>query len=66
MDIIFNYQQAYQILDELIIGGYLQETSKKLVINHLKQMEEVNYYLINIIMKFVPNWGGVDWFINFK
>jgi AP-1 complex subunit sigma 1/2 len=28
LDIIFNFHKAYYILDELFIGGHLQETSK--------------------------------------
>jgi AP-1 complex subunit sigma 1/2 len=31
LDLIFNFHKAYFILDELIIGGELQETSKKKV-----------------------------------
>ncbi|KAI9325356.1 Adaptor protein complex sigma subunit, partial [Obelidium mucronatum] len=40
LDIIFNFQQAYTILDELLIGGELQESSKRSAINALKRMEE--------------------------
>ncbi|KAI8617621.1 AP-2 complex subunit sigma [Chytriomyces sp. MP71] len=40
LDIIFNFQQAYTIMDELLIGGELQESSKRSVINSLKRMEE--------------------------
>lgn len=32
LDIIFNFEKAYFILDELLIGGELQETSKKNVL----------------------------------
>lgn len=32
MDIIFNFEKAYFILDELLIGGEMQETSKKNVL----------------------------------
>ena len=28
LDIIFNFHKAYYIIDELFIGGFLQETSK--------------------------------------
>ncbi|RKO95126.1 snare-like protein, partial [Caulochytrium protostelioides] len=41
LDIIFNFQHAYQIMDELLIGGELQESSKRAVIAHLKKMEDV-------------------------
>lgn len=29
LDIIFNFEKAYFILDELLLGGEVQETSKK-------------------------------------
>ena len=29
LDIIFNYEKAYFILDEYMLGGEIQETSKK-------------------------------------
>jgi AP-1 complex subunit sigma 1/2 len=32
LDLIFNFHKAYYILDELIIAGELQETSKKAVL----------------------------------
>ncbi|KAJ3108803.1 hypothetical protein HDU96_007413 [Phlyctochytrium bullatum] len=41
LDIIFNFQQAYTIMDELLIGGELQESSKRACINTLKRIEEV-------------------------
>ncbi|KAJ3333680.1 hypothetical protein HDU76_005154 [Blyttiomyces sp. JEL0837] len=51
LDIIFNFQQAYTIMgmyrlllmnprNELLIGGELQESSKRAAINTLKRMEE--------------------------
>ena len=32
LDIIFNFEKAYFILDELMLGGEVQETSKKNVL----------------------------------
>jgi AP-1 complex subunit sigma 1/2 len=32
LDIIFNFEKAYYMLDELLVGGELQETSKKHVL----------------------------------
>ena len=29
LDIIFNFHKAYYLLDELVMGGELQETNKK-------------------------------------
>ncbi|XP_046833486.1 AP-1 complex subunit sigma-2 isoform X2 [Vespa crabro] len=56
LDIIFNYEKAYFILDELLVGGEIQETSKKNVlkaiaaqdllqegsVHHLKLQQEDN------------------------
>jgi len=36
MDLIFNFQQAYAILDELVMAGEMQETSSSLVLNLVK------------------------------
>ena len=32
LDIIFNYEKAYYMLDELLLGGEMQETNKKNII----------------------------------
>ena len=32
LDIIFNFEKAYFMLDELLLGGEVQETSKKNVL----------------------------------
>uniref|UniRef100_A0A8C0X3R2 AP complex subunit sigma n=1 Tax=Castor canadensis TaxID=51338 RepID=A0A8C0X3R2_CASCN len=40
LDIIFNFAKAYFILDEFIIGGEIQETSKKAAV---KAIEESDY-----------------------
>jgi AP-1 complex subunit sigma 1/2 len=41
LDIIFNFHRAYHILDELIIGGYVQETSKKEVLKSCSSMDDM-------------------------
>lgn len=33
LDVIYNFDKAYWILDEMIIGGELQESSKKAIIS---------------------------------
>lgn len=38
---IFNFQKAYAILDELIIAGELQESSKKSVLRVVTQADTV-------------------------
>lgn len=51
LDIIFNFAQAYSILgmhlfflllDELLIAGELQESSKRAVLNTLKRIDDVS------------------------
>lgn len=39
LDLIFNFHKAYYILDELILAGELQETSKKNVLKNVAQQD---------------------------
>jgi len=39
LDIIFNFEKAYFILDELLIGGEIQETSKKSVLKAISAQD---------------------------
>ncbi|WFD36706.1 AP-1 adaptor complex sigma subunit Aps1 [Malassezia cuniculi] len=41
LDLIFNFQKAYTILDELIVAGELQESSKKSVLRVVTQGDGV-------------------------
>jgi len=41
LDLIFNFHKAYYILDELIIAGELQETSKKAVLRVCAAQDEL-------------------------
>lgn len=46
LDIIFNFEKAYFILDELLVGGEIQETSKKNVLKAIAAqdlLQEVSY-----------------------
>lgn len=43
LDLIFNFQKAYAVLDELIIAGEIQESSKKTV------LKIVRLYLIFLL-----------------
>ncbi|ODQ57137.1 hypothetical protein WICANDRAFT_36390 [Wickerhamomyces anomalus NRRL Y-366-8] len=40
LDIIFNFQKAYHILDELLIAGEVQESSKKEVLRRVGQQDQ--------------------------
>ena len=41
LDIIFNFHKAYYIVDELFIGGHLQETSKAEVLRVCGAMDDM-------------------------
>ncbi|KAJ1917921.1 AP-1 complex subunit sigma-2, partial [Mycoemilia scoparia] len=41
LDLIFNFQKAYFILDEMIMAGELQEPSKRSVIRAIVQQDEI-------------------------
>ena len=48
LDIIFNFEKAYFMLDELLIGGEVQETSKKNVLKAIAAqdlLQEVRIYM---------------------
>lgn len=40
LDIIFNFQRAYHILDELIIGGEVIESSKREILRRVGQQDQ--------------------------
>lgn len=39
LDIIFNFEKAYFILDEFIIGGEVQETSKRSAVKAIEDSD---------------------------
>ncbi|CAG8454000.1 14977_t:CDS:2 [Cetraspora pellucida] len=39
LDIIYNFDKAYHVLDELILAGELQEPGRKVVISHVNAFE---------------------------
>eukprot|EP01016_Furgasonia_blochmanni_P038107 TRINITY_DN4570_c0_g1_i1.p2 TRINITY_DN4570_c0_g1~~TRINITY_DN4570_c0_g1_i1.p2 ORF type:complete len:156 (+),score=41.58 TRINITY_DN4570_c0_g1_i1:68-535(+) len=39
LDLIFNFHKAYYILDEILLGGHLQETSKKAILKAVSAQE---------------------------
>lgn len=48
LDIIFNFEKAYFMLDEFLLGGEVQETSKKNVLKAIAAqdlLQEVSYCL---------------------
>lgn len=41
LDIIFGFDKAYHILDELLLDGYVQESLKKEVLRRVAQQDEL-------------------------
>lgn len=41
LDIIFGFSKAYYILDELVLDGYLMESSKREVVKKVSQQDEL-------------------------
>lgn len=39
LDLVFNFYKVYQILDEMVVGGELMETSKATINRNLKQAD---------------------------
>ncbi|KAL9114394.1 MAG: hypothetical protein Q9227_001475 [Pyrenula ochraceoflavens] len=60
LDIIFNFQKAYFILDELLLAGEMQESSKKNVLRCISQQDsledmEVGHLILLLISRVVAN-----------
>ena len=73
LDIIFNFEKAYFMLDELLLGGEIQETSKKNVLKAiaaqdlLQEASSLNTVLIGYYdYHLMTNIGFCDYFPNFK
>eukprot|EP01135_Chromosphaera_perkinsii_P002550 Nk52_evm66s224 gene=Nk52_evmTU66s224 len=45
LDIIFNFQKAYYIVDELLLGGEIQETSKKGVLRAVAAQDSLQEFV---------------------
>mmetsp|Transcript_11242 Transcript_11242/g.28391 ORF Transcript_11242/g.28391 Transcript_11242/m.28391 type:complete len:144 (+) Transcript_11242:223-654(+) len=40
LDLVFNFHKVYLILDEFILAGEIQETSKKVILERLQELEK--------------------------
>lgn len=56
LDIIFNFEKAYFILDEFIIGGEIQETSKKTAVKAIEDSD----MLQEVSIAFIPGKEDAD------
>ena len=41
LDIVFNFNRVYAILDEYILAGEIEETSKKEILERVKVLEKL-------------------------
>ena len=41
LDIVFNFQKVYMLLDEVILGGEILETSKRAIRDKMIRMDEI-------------------------
>lgn len=41
LDIVFNFNKVYSILDEYILAGEIEETSKKEILDRVKFLEKM-------------------------
>lgn len=60
LDIIFNFEKAYFMLDELLVGGEIQETSKKNVLKAIAAqdvLQEVSRLEDSHDLKYPPTTG---------
>ncbi|ESQ50834.1 hypothetical protein EUTSA_v10022930mg [Eutrema salsugineum] len=42
LDLVFNFHKVYLILDEFILAGELQETSKRAIIERMSELEKLD------------------------
>ena len=62
LDIIFNFQKAYFILDELLLAGEMQESSKKNVLRCISQQDSLEDMEVRDIL-FVDSTEDRTWHI---
>ena len=41
LDLVFNFQKVYNILDEFYLAGEVQETSKQVILARLRALEQL-------------------------
>lgn len=42
LDLVFNFHKVYLILDEFILGGEIQETSKRVILERLQELDKID------------------------
>jgi AP-2 complex subunit sigma-1 len=41
LDIVFNFNRVYAILDEYVLAGEVQETNKNLILDRIRELEKL-------------------------
>ncbi|PWN29057.1 putative clathrin coat assembly protein ap17 [Jaminaea rosea] len=41
LDLVFNFYKVYAILDEMFLGGHVEETSKQVILSRLEYLERL-------------------------
>jgi len=41
LDLVFNFHKIYSILDEVYLGGEIQETSKRIILERLQEIQKL-------------------------
>jgi AP-1 complex subunit sigma 1/2 len=59
LDIIFNFQKAYFILDELLLAGEMQESSKKNVLRCISQEDSLEDMEVGLDMPLLTRAHGL-------
>ena len=63
LDIVFHFNKVYAILDEFILAGEVQDSSKRVILERLRDLEKlewvakVNLYIVNGF--YVDVWGEI-------
>jgi AP-1 complex subunit sigma 1/2 len=60
LDIIFNFQKAYFILDEILLAGELQESSKKNVLRCIMQQDSLEDLEVSSLERLSALYGS-EW-----
>lgn len=42
LDLVFNFHKVYLILDEFILAGEVQETSKRVILDRIKELDAMD------------------------
>ena len=49
LDIVFHFNKVYALLDEFIIAGEVQETSKKVILDRMKELEKTEWVIFLLL-----------------